>query len=143
LPSSADQAEIALVDTSVAMAIVLADHEAHRTTLEAVAGRRLGLAGHAAFESYSVLTRLPPGARRSPAAARAILLHDFPATRFLDAAAQEQLLSDLPAAGVAGGSVYDALVGATARLHDLPLYSRDRRARSVYEALGTEVRFLS
>jgi len=34
--------------------------------MAAVEGERLGLAGHAWFETYSVLTRLPPGARRSP-----------------------------------------------------------------------------
>ncbi|MBA3435718.1 MAG: VapC toxin family PIN domain ribonuclease, partial [Chloroflexi bacterium] len=55
-----------MVDTSVAIALALADHEGHVSTMAAVEGERLGLAGHAWFETYSVLTRLPPGARRSP-----------------------------------------------------------------------------
>ena len=50
-----------LLDTSAAVALVVEDHEAHAATLEAVRGRSLGLAGHAWFETYSVLTRLPDG----------------------------------------------------------------------------------
>jgi predicted nucleic acid-binding protein len=132
----------ALVDTSVAIALVLADHEAHARTLDAVTGLRLGLAGHAWFETYSVLTRLPPGARRSPRDVRALLEHDFPATRFLDADALAGLTAELGRLMIAGGAVYDALVGATARAHDLPLLSRDRRARPTYDALGVDVRFI-
>jgi predicted nucleic acid-binding protein len=130
------------VDTSVAVPIVLADHEAHEETIHAVHGLRLGLAGHAWFETYSVLTRLPPGARRSPAAIQAILESDFPATRHLGAAASAALAAELADLAIAGGAVYDALVGATAREHALPLLSRDRRARSTYESLGVDVRFL-
>ena len=65
--TSAEQRQVVLLDTSTAIALVVEDHEAHVATLEAVRGRRLGLAGHAWFETYSVLTRLPPGLRRSPA----------------------------------------------------------------------------
>ncbi len=54
---------VALLDTSTAIALVVEDHEAHWATLDAVRGRQLGLAGHAWFETYSVLTRLPPGLR--------------------------------------------------------------------------------
>ena len=43
---------------------------------------------------------------------------------------------------IAGGAVYDALVGATARSHAMTLISRDRRARMTYEALGVDVRFI-
>ena len=41
--------------------------------------------------------------------------------------------------GVAGGGVYDALVGAAARHHGLPLATRDLRAATVYRALNVEV----
>jgi hypothetical protein len=57
-----------LVDTSVAVALTLADHDHHREVVHALRDRRLGLAGHAAFETFSVLTWLPPPARRTPAA---------------------------------------------------------------------------
>ena len=42
-----------LVDTSAAVALVVADHEHHEATAAALDGRRLGLAGHAAFETFS------------------------------------------------------------------------------------------
>jgi len=142
LPTSAEPAQEALVDTSVAVPIVLADHDAHEETIRAVRGLRLGLAGHAWFETYSVLTRLPPGSRRAPATVLAILESDFPATRFLDADAHATLRAELVALGIAGGSVYDALVAAAARAHALPLLSRDRRARDVYARLGVNVRFI-
>ena len=79
----AEPDEILLLDTSAAIALVVEDHEAHAVTLAAVRGRRLGLAGHAWFETYSVLTRLPGGLRRSPADVAALLAHNFPATVFL------------------------------------------------------------
>lgn len=47
----ADAADILLLDTSAAVALVVEDHEPHTATLTAVRGHRLGLAGHAWFES--------------------------------------------------------------------------------------------
>ena len=132
----ADRGEVLLLDTSAAIALVVEDHEAHAATLEAVRGHRLGLAGHAWFETYSVLTRLPGGRRRSPADVAALLAHDFPATAFLAAEAATALGPELGTRGISGGAVYDALVGAAARQHDRSLVSGDARARPVYEALG-------
>jgi len=43
---------------------------------------------------------------------------------------------------VAGGAVYDALVGATAAHHGYRLLSCDRRAEAIYERLGVEVAYL-
>jgi predicted nucleic acid-binding protein len=131
------------MDTSAAVALVLADHEGHGPTVTAVRDLRLGLAGHAWFETYSVLTRLPPGTRRAPEEVFRLLAQDFPLTRFLSAEAAADLSEELARLGVAGGAVNDALVGATAREHGLPLVTRDRRALSVYEALGVEVRLVA
>jgi predicted nucleic acid-binding protein len=142
LPTSASGPQEALVDTSVAVAVLLADHEGHADTVAAVKGLRLGLAGQAWFETCSVLTRLPPGSRRSPRDVHALLEHDFPATRHLDAASSSALGAELARLGVARGAVYDALVGAAARAHGLPLLSRDRRAWPTYEALGVQVRII-
>ncbi len=142
LPTSDSGIAEALVDTSVAIAIVLADHEGHGETMAAVEGLRLGLAGHAWFETYSVLTRLPPGSRRSPRDVHALLQHDFPATRHLGPDDLAALGTELARLGVAGGAVYDALVGAAARAHGLPLLSRDRRAWPTYDALGVKVRII-
>jgi predicted nucleic acid-binding protein len=135
----AEPAEVLLLDTSAAVALVVEDHEAHTATLEAVRGRRLGLAGHAWFETYSVLTRLPGGRRRSPADVAALLAHDFPATAFLADKAAAALGPELARLSISGGAVYDALVGAAARQHGRSLVSGDARARPVYEALGVRV----
>ncbi|HET9101795.1 MAG TPA: type II toxin-antitoxin system VapC family toxin [Solirubrobacteraceae bacterium] len=137
MPGGADA--VALVDTSVAVALSVADHSHHESTLQAIGDRALGLAGHAAFETYSVLTRLPPPARRSPQTVARLLAVSFPHTRHLGAEASAVLAHELVSVGVAGGAVYDALVGAAAREHDLPLFTRDQRAAETYRAL--EVRF--
>jgi predicted nucleic acid-binding protein len=128
-----------LVDTSVAVALVVADHTAHRLSTSAVGDRRLGLAGHAAFETFSVLTRLPSPARRAPSVVHQVLTTNFPATRFLSAEAGARLLAQLDRLDIAGGSVYDALVGAVAAEHKVTLLTRDRRALDTYRALGVDV----
>jgi predicted nucleic acid-binding protein len=140
--TDADQREVALLDTSTAVALVVEDHDAHVATLDAVRGRRLGLAGHAWFETYSVLTRLPPGLRRSPADVLRLLARNFPASRFLGEAETAGLGGDFARLGISGGAVYDALVGAAARQHRLPLVSADGRARPVYEALGVDLELI-
>lgn len=138
MPTSGRKPDV-LVDTSVAVALSVADHEHHATVLRALDGKRLGLAGHAAFETFSVLTRLPPPARRSPAVVVRVLRENFPASRFLAADAAAALLDRLADAEVAGGSVYDALVGAAATEHGLRLVTLDRRALDTYRALGVDV----
>jgi predicted nucleic acid-binding protein len=140
MPSGTDaDGEIVLLDTSTAIAMLVEDHEAHAATLAAVGHRRLGLAGHAWFETYSVLTRLPAGLRRSPADALRLLAHNFPASAFLGEAEQAGLGPELARIGVSGGAVYDALAGASARQHRRGLVSGDARARPTYETLGLEV----
>lgn len=134
---------IILVDTSVAVAIVVADHAQHDQTWRALSGRTLGLAGHAAFETFSVLTRLPPPARRTPTTVTKLLAHTFPETRFLGIRAATSLLAELATADIAGGAVYDALVGAAANEHRLPLATRDRRALDIYRALEVNVELLA
>jgi predicted nucleic acid-binding protein len=131
-----------LVDTSVAVALTVADHEHHEATTAAVGGRRLGLSGHAAFETFSVLTRLPTPARRSPATVARLLAEAFPATKYLGSRAAASLLGDLGNASIAGGAVYDALVGACAIEHGLELATRDRRALETYRALDARVEVL-
>jgi predicted nucleic acid-binding protein len=128
-----------LLDTSAAIALVTADHPAHAAAVDAVKGRRLGLAGHAWFETYSVLTRLPPPRRRSPTDAARILAHNFPESAFLDTSAAVLLGPELARLGVSGGAVYDAIVGAAARAVRLRLLSADVRAKPVYESLGVDV----
>jgi predicted nucleic acid-binding protein len=141
MPTSGSRPDL-LVDTSVAVALSVADHEHHESTSRAIGGRALGLAGHAAFETFSVLTRLPPPARRTPATVARLLAFDFPHTRFLGPDAAAALLGELHLAGIAGGAVYDALVGAVAREHGVALATRDRRALDTYRALAVDIELL-
>jgi predicted nucleic acid-binding protein len=142
MPGNAEQPDL-LVDTSVAVALSVVDHDHHEETFLALADRRLGLAGHAAFETFSVLTRLPPPDRRTPAAVARLLSANFPHTRFLSAGGATELLTRLHPAGVAGGAVYDALIGAAAVEHGLRLATRDRRAVETYRALEVNVEMLA
>jgi predicted nucleic acid-binding protein len=134
---------IVFLDTSAAVALVIEDHDAHAAALQAVRGRRLGLAGHAWFETYSILTRLPGGLRRSPTDVTRVLVHNFPASAFLGGPESAALAEDLAGLGISGGAVHDALVGAAARTHRRPLVSGDTRARPVYEALGVKVELIA
>ena len=141
MPAAARASEL-LVDTSAAVALVVADHPGHRDTVRAVGNRKLGLAGHAVFETHSVLTRLPPPARRTAVTVARLLEAAFPATRFLSARGSGRLLGQLGGLGIAGGAVYDALVGACALEHELPLATRDRRALETYRALEVPILLL-
>ena len=102
----------------------------------------MGLAGHAAFETFSVLTRLPPPQRLAPDAARRLIEHNFPDSRYISAERSSMLLAEFTKLGIAGDSIYDALVGCAAREHELPLVSRDRRAAEVYLSLGVDLELI-
>lgn len=136
--TSADLPDL-LVDTSVAVALSVADHDGRAACCAVVEGRRIGLAGHAAFETFSVLTRLPAPARRTAAAIGRLIAVNFPHTRFLGPEAAASLHGRLAGLGVSGGAVYDALVGATAVEHGVPLVTRDRRALGTYRALDVDL----
>lgn len=142
MPSSGESSRVTLIDTSVAVTLAVADHESHGATMDAVGGRTIGLAGHAWFETFSVLTRLPPPARRRPSEVARLLAHNFPQSRFLDVNGQQGVTTRLAELGIAGGSVYDALVGAAARHHGLPLLTRDRRAVDTYRTMGVDFEVL-
>lgn len=137
MPTSDDRPEL-LIDTSVAVALAAAGHEYHHSTKDAVSGRSCGLSGHAAFETFSVLTRLPPPNRRTPRAVARLLAHNFPGSRFLSAQGAERLHTRLASLGIAGGTVYDALVAAAAAEHGITLATRDRRAAETYRALDID-----
>lgn len=141
MPTGVEGPEL-LVDTSVAVPLLVTDHQHHAEVFNSLADQRLGMSGHAAFETYSVLTRLPVPARRTPSAVGRLLASNFPHTRFLSAGRSASLLVALAAEGLAGGSVFDALVGAAAAEHDLPLATRDRRALEVYRVLKVDAQLL-
>jgi len=132
-----------LLDTSAAIAFVQPSHAAHAATYPALVGRPKGLAGHAAFETFSVLTRLPPPDRLTPKAARRLIEVNFPHTRFLTPKGSEALMGRLAGSGISGGAVYDALVAAAAAEHGLRLVSRDARAAGTYRAMGADLELLA
>ena len=130
-------------DTSVVVAAFASWHEQHEAARRALDGG-LRLVEHCALETYSVLTRLP-----APHRAPAGVVRDFIATRFPDpwlrltASAHRKFLSGLAEQNVTGGSVYDALVAATAAAHAVPLITCDRRALPIYERYGIRVQILN
>jgi len=131
-----------LLDSSVAVALLLEAHHAHRETVAALRGSRLGLSGHALFETMSVLTRLPGEGRRAPSVVHTALARSFPETRFLSSEGSLALAGELAGLGIGGGAVYDGLVAATARESRLTLVTRDARALPTYRALGVDLRLL-
>lgn len=125
-------------DTSVAIAALDPNHTAHAACRAVLIERRPALAGHAAFEVYSVLTRLPVPLRLGATQATQVLQVTFPETCWLTARQSTALRAELGALGIVGGSVYDALVGRAAAADRRLLLTRDRRAERTYRALGVE-----
>jgi predicted nucleic acid-binding protein len=131
-----------VLDTSVAVPLLLTSHVAHRSVSAALGDREAALAGHALHETYSVLTRLPGDARVAPADAVRLLGERFETAAVLDARSVRSAPAVLAAAGVAGGATYDGLIALAARSAGLPLATRDRRASSTYRLLDVSVELL-
>ncbi len=102
------------------------------------------LVAHAALETYSVLTRLPPPHRVAPEAVHTFLggISSLPWLT-LGPAAQLDLLRNLAREAIAGGAVYDALVGATSTAAGATLLTRDVRAGRTYRRLGVAFELLA
>ena len=128
-----------LLDTSVAVPLMLTSHAAHAAVRAWLGDRSVALAGHALHETYAVLTRLPGDARVDPEDAVRLLADGFGTTAMLDARAVRSAPAVLARSGVSGGATYDGLVALAARAAGLPLASRDRRAASTYRLLGVDV----
>jgi predicted nucleic acid-binding protein len=131
------------VDTSVAVASLVESHAAHQTCRSTAASLRPALAGHAAFETYSVLTRLPGPARVTPTTAAHLLEQAFPLRCWLTDEQQDDLLRRLPGLDLSGGMVYDALVAEAARLAGRTLLTRDSRALKTYAVVRATVSFVA
>lgn len=131
-----------LIDTSVAVPLLLASHEAHRAVTASVGHRSLALAGHAMHETYAVLTRLPGDARLVPRDALRLLRARFEPPVLLDARSARSSLEVLAELEIAGGATYDGLIALAATSRHLPLGSRDRRAEGTYRRVGAAVEML-
>jgi predicted nucleic acid-binding protein len=129
-------------DTSVAIAALDPTHEAHLACRRVLVDLRPALAGHAAFETYSVLTRLPVALRLSADQAVSVLAAAFPAECWLNAAGMRDLRERLATLDIVGGSVYDALVGQASVANGRTLLTRDRRAERTYRSLEVQYRFV-
>jgi predicted nucleic acid-binding protein len=137
LPTSA---ETFVVDTSVALAMLDAGDPAGVALRAPYAGRPLGLSGHAAFETYSVLTRRPSPHRVSARAAALLIERAFPHP--CPAVGGVELVRELAGLGIDGGAIYDGLVGAAARSIGATLLTRDRRAERTYRLLHVDFRLV-
>ena len=115
-------------------------HQGHRE----LSGAADGPIAHAAIESYSVLTRLPPPHRAHP-----VIVHAFITARFtepfltLPETGYPELLATIAAGQILGGPAYDALIAFTAVEHQATLMSLDQRATPTYEAVGATVEQLA
>jgi hypothetical protein len=103
----------------------------------------VALLGHARFETFSVLTRLPPPHRISPSVAIDLIDRRFGLPWWPSEADQHELWDQLGVGAIRGGGVYDALVAGAARAAGLELLTADRRAAITYEAVGADVRFVA
>ena len=131
---------MSLLDTSVAVALLVSDHSADERTIAQLPQGSLGLSGHAVFETFSVITRLP-NHRVSPAMAHTLISENFPRSIAYRATLED--LDEISRASLAGGQVYDALVALAARSVDRTLLTRDERAMPTYLAMGVDVVLLS
>jgi predicted nucleic acid-binding protein len=94
-------------------------HEAAANEIEnRLAGRaRMMVAAPALIEAYAVLTRLPPPHRLSPQTALTLLENNFlklGTVIALNPKSYQTLLLGAPKNNVAGGRMYDAVIGACA-----------------------------
>lgn len=102
------------------IAALSAWHPHYHQAAGAIGGRLAGgdtmvLAGPALVETYSVLTRLPPPHRLSPTSGIR-LLQSFEGNAAelvaLDGDAYVRLVRSAAERGIAGGGIYDAVIGA-------------------------------
>ena len=126
-----------VADSSVAVAAFSEWHPSHSDAHRALIGGEVGIVSHAAFETYSVLTRL-----REPHTMSAEVvwtwLDDTFADRWLGlpAGAQRLALGRLQSLGIAGGATYDGLIAVTAAGSGATLVTLDRRALPIYQRVG-------
>lgn len=133
--TSADQFA---VDTSVAVAALDATHVRHQTCRDAVRTNRPALAGHATFETLSVVTRMPGRLAVDAPTAVALIERAFPNRVWIEPSQADELFGRCGEIGIVGGAVYDALVGWASATNQRVLLTRDLRARRTYDLLGVD-----
>lgn len=91
---------------------------------------------HCLAETYANLTGGRASQRVAPAAAATALQRLGLPVIAPGAATVEATINALGENGLSGGSVYDAIIAATAAEHGMTLLTRDGRARRSYDAVG-------
>lgn len=130
-------------DSSVVIAALAPWHELHDQARAALSEREVRLPAHVACETVSALSRMPEGRRiAAPIVLQALELGFAAPWLALDAGDLRDALGTAVRAGVRGGALYDALIAATASLHDAELLTADRRALDVYRVLNVNVRLV-
>ena len=129
-------------DASAAVAAFAEWHGRHGEIQDALEGTP-AIVAHAAFETYSVLTRIPEPQRMHGSAVREQLELRF-ADRWLGltSGALRLALARLEKLGVAGGATYDGLIAITAASNDATLVTLDQRALPTYLLVGADVRLV-
>src|SRR2546429_7882148 len=110
-------------DSNCMVASLLPEHVHHAWAVTTIndhlaRGYSIILVGHTVLEAYSVLTRMPPPSRVSPADALRGLTDTFLANATIfapDSNYYDQILGVLVGDGIVGGRVYDASIAACAR----------------------------
>jgi hypothetical protein len=110
-------------------------HDAHELARHAAS--EAVIPAHARLETFSVLTRMPPPYRLLPATAADLLARWFPPKGILVPSSRlsRTVVERCREGGIAGGAVYDALVGLTAAEFEVTLLTRDERAAHTYGRL--------
>ena len=130
-------------DSSVVIAALAPWHEAHHAARDALKAEKVRLPANVALETTSALSRMPQGRRVAPAVVLEALKRAFPKGWLaLSGEDQRKALRRAVNAGVRGGALYDALIAATAVVHNAELLSADRRARATYDVMGARARYL-
>ena len=111
-----------LLDTNCLVALAVQAHEHHSAThadyhRRRAAGQQFVVPAQALVEAYSVLTRMPPPYRLSPAVAITVLESTWGTTETsaLTAAECWRVLRSQAARGVAGGRIHDGQIAECAR----------------------------
>jgi predicted nucleic acid-binding protein len=126
------------VDTSVVIAAFASWHEGHVRSA-AVLAKRPRVPAHVLVEACSVATRLPPPHRAPCTLIGAFLRETFrDSPMLLPPREHARFVQEAAGLEISGGSIYDALVAATARHSGACLFTRDRRAVLIYDRLRVD-----
>ncbi|WP_454294223.1 PIN domain-containing protein [Salana multivorans] len=128
-------AEKLACDTSVLFPALAPWHPDH-TRIRPELARVAAVPAHCLAETYANLTGGRASQRVAPAAAATALQRLGLPVIAPGAATVEATINALGENGLSGGSVYDAIIAATAAEHDMTLLTRDGRARRSYDAVG-------